>query len=123
MTDIQSYITKRMNYLLRKAGVEFNDNTLDGDCELVFHRKDEWDAEEFDKALNKAIEELDDQLADHETAAYTTYSVDVLMKHDKCGADGLVKQWEVSISWDGRIPNAFDDLWSEKKSAGEIWNE
>lgn len=110
MTDIKTYIAKRMNFLMRKAGVEFNDNTLDGDVEMVFRRKEEWDAEEFDKALNKAVEELDDNLAEHETATYTTYSVDVLMKHDKCGADGLAMEWEVSISWDGHIPNAFDDL-------------
>ena len=51
MTDIKTYIAKRMNFLMRKAGVEFNDNTLDGDVEMVFRRKEEWDAEEFDKAL------------------------------------------------------------------------
>ncbi len=111
MNDIHAYITKRMNALMRKAGEAFNDNHINGDCELDFTRKEEWDAEEFDKALNEAAEALGEQLADHDNT-YTTYSVDVLMNHDKCGADGLVKQWEVSVSWEGSIPNAFEELFN-----------
>jgi hypothetical protein len=106
MTD---YISKRFSWLM-KRGVEcYNEGNMSHEITIAFLRKEEWDAEAFDKALNELAGDAEGYLNEAKTSLDFTINVHA---NDKFHKDGLSTKWLCELSWDDGRYNPFDEVYA-----------
>lgn len=111
---MRTYIKARMNYLMREAQAEYEDNREYGDngSGVLFTRKEEWNSEEFDTLLCSLCSKAETTLNSYRTNNSFGVSAE-MRKKGKKNADGQPKHWTVSVIWTNENEDPFEDLYDE----------
>lgn len=108
--ELKKSVKEQLKKLKRICVKVFDEYPFHYEMDEVFHRTNEMKCEDFDKYLNKKLEEWKEALNDDRScwSGIMTFEVDCQIDHETGDKDGMPMEWIVSVRWESDLGNPFD---------------
>lgn len=109
--SMEAYIKARMNFLMKEALQEYDNNCEYSEARVIFRRKPHWDKVDWRTILVARANGYERELSEYKTNTFSM-SWSIIDKSPK-GDDGEGLHWKVSVEWSNENQNPFEEIYDE----------